>query len=249
MSWKIVEVNGKKYVELDDKSNPIRVLADGKESGIAEDALASANREAAERKEAIKKLESQLEPFKSIENPAEWLQNANKALETVSALPDKDKAVEERIRAQVEAATKPLNERIATAIKENETLKAQYQNEAVGNSFARSAFVREKMVDPAMAADLFKGRFVMRDGKVVALGENGEPIYGENGVASFDEAMAKFVEASPYKTSLLKGSDKSGSGANPGSGGGGGTGKAKSLADCKTDAEKLAYLKEKAGAA
>jgi len=249
MSWKVVEVEGKKYAELDDKGNPLRVLADGKEVGIAEDALATANREAAERKESIKKLEEQLAPFKGIESPAEWLQSANKALETVAALPDKDKAVEERIRAQVEAATKPLNEKLAGAVKESETLRQQLQSEAVGNAFARSAYVREKMVDPVMAADLFRNRFVMQDGKIVAVGENGNPIYGENGIASFDEAMAKLVDASPYKLSLLKGGDKSGTGANPAGGAGGGAGgKPASFGDCKTNAEKIAYLNEKAGA-
>jgi len=218
--WKIIEIEGKKYVELDDKDNPIRILADGKEVGISHDELATARREAVERKEAIKKLEAQIEPFKGIENPAEWLQNANKALETVAALPDKDKSVEERVRAQVEAATKPLHDKLGEATKEADALRLQLQSEAVGNSFSRSAYVRDKMIDPVMAADLFKSRFSMKDGKVVATNEKGEPLYGENGIATFDEAMSQLVEASPYKMALLKGSDATGGGAAPNGGGG-----------------------------
>lgn len=242
MPWKMDE-NG--VLTKDDKGNPVWIHADGNELGFDYTLYSTAKREAVERKEKLRELEGRFEPFKGIESPQEWLAEAQKALETVASAPDAQKAVEDQIRARVEAATKPLNERLSASVKENETLRKQFEAEAVGNAFARSAFVREKMADPALAADLFKGRFTMKDGQVVAIGDDGQPIFGENGVASFDEAMAKMVDSSPYKLILLKGSTANGGGAAPGSGGGApGGSRASSLKQLKKPADKAKFISE-----
>ncbi|HEJ3129468.1 TPA: hypothetical protein SL290_006283, partial [Pseudomonas aeruginosa] len=58
--------------------------------------------------------------------------------------------------------------------------------------------------------------------------------------ADFDEALEILVDQYPYRDQILKGSGHSGGGTPPGGKPSGST--AKSLADCKTEAEKVAYL-------
>ena len=245
MPWKIDE-NGAFVV--DENKNPVFVTDSGDEKGVDYPAMIAsmgeANKEAAKRKEIVRQLEAKYKPFAEIEDISTWYAEALKAIDMAKNAPDKDKAIEEQIKARVEAAGKPLNEKLAAISQEAAKLKAQLQTEKVSNAFARSQYVQEKLVSHSLAADLFAGRFsVNEDGALVASGDDGQPLYGASGLASFDEALSVLVEKSSYKGLLLKGSDKSGSGA-PSNGGGGGTGgKPKGLADCKTEEERIAYLK------
>ena len=138
-----------------------------------------------------------------------------KGIDMLDHADDSKKAIEEQVRARVEAANKPLLEQLAVAKKEVEALTAGLQQEKVNNAFTRSNYVRDKLVNGQLAADLFAKNFVVRDGKLIALDENGKDLYGADGLATFDEAIQHFVMASPYKDTLLKGSSGTGSGANP----------------------------------
>lgn len=60
-------------------------------------------------------------------------------------------------------------------------------------------------------------------------------------VADFDEALETLIGGYQYKDSILKGSQAGGGGFQ---GGGQGSGAKKSLAECKTEEEKIAYLKQ-----
>ena len=60
--------------------------------------------------------------------------------------------------------------------------------------------------------------------------------------ANFDEALAQLVAASPYQSMLVKGSTANGSGATPVGGGAPTIGK--KYTDCKTPAEKAAWLSD-----
>lgn len=244
MPWKKDE-NG--VFAVDDTGNPVWTDDAGQDKGVDYAALSKrlseTTKESVQRKEKLRELEKTLEPFKDIENPMEWVSEAQKALDMMRNAPEKEKALEDQVRARVEAATKPLHEKLGLTSKEAEALRTQLERESVTNAFARSAFVNEKFVNPALASDLFGGRFALKEGKVVALGDDGQPVFGAEGIAGFDEALATLVESSPYKTAILKGSPATGSGANPP--GGGGHGGVKALADCKTESEKLAWLKNK----
>lgn len=249
MPWK---ENDDKSLVRDDKGNPIWLNEAGEEKAVDYPAmsagLSTANREAAERKAKLREAETKLEMFKDIEDLPAWLTEANKALETVKGLPEKDRDMEERIRAQVAAATKPKDDKIAELGQKIQATEERLQREAVSNAFSRSTFAREKMIDPVLASDLFSKHFSLnQDGKIVATDSNGQVIYGENGEAGFDEALAKLVDSYSGRDFLLKGSKGSGSGATGGAGGGG-SGTPKSLAECKTEAEKIAYLNLKVGA-
>lgn len=218
MPWK---ENDDKSLVRDDKGNPIWLNDSGEEKGVdypaMSTALGTANREAAERKAKLRDAESRLDHFKDIEDLPGYRQEADKAMEIVKALPDKDKAFEERIRAQVEATARPLKEQLEQEKKTNHDLSSRLHHEVIGNAFSRSAFVRDKMVDPVVAADLFSKHFSLnQDGRLVATGPDGQVLYGESGEAGFDEALAKLVDVYPGKSYLLKGSGASGSGAAPG---------------------------------
>lgn len=58
--------------------------------------------------------------------------------------------------------------------------------------------------------------------------------------ASFDEALAQFIEAYPNKDSILKSSGNQGGGTNNSHKGG--SNAPKSLSECTTEAERIAYL-------
>lgn len=245
MPWKLDE---SKNVAVNEKGDPIWLTDDGEEKSVdypsMKAALSTANREAAERKAELREMKGKFKPLEGIEDLEAWFGEANKALETVKTLPDKDKAVEERIRAQVEASTKPLNDKLAKLEQQKQEADARLQRETVGNAFSRSEFVRSKLVDPVLASDLFSKHFSLnQDGKLIATGPDGQTIYGESGEAGFDEALAKLVDAYPGKNHLLKGSAASGGGANPAKGGPG-SGQPKSLTECKSEAEQIAYLKQ-----
>jgi hypothetical protein len=213
--------------------------------------LSTANREAAERKAKIKEMEAKYGSLAEIEDLAAFLKQAEADRALVAAMPDKDKAVEDRIKAQVEAATKPLTTKLAEIQAERDATAAKLQQEAISSAFFRSKFAGEKIHADArpLAADLFSKHFSFdNDGKLVATGADGNIIYGESGPASFDEALAKLVEGHPSKGILLAGTPSQGGGGTGGTGKATGGNPAK-FTDCKTEAEKIAFLKQAAGAA
>lgn len=215
MPWK---VNGEGIFELVN-GNPVWVSETGEEKTVDYPAisrrLAEVNRESADRKDKLRALEAKYEPLKDIEDFGAWLEETNKARE-MQANASKDKlALEEQIRARVEAATRPINDKLTNALKDAEILRASLRAEKVTNAFSRSEYVQKNLVDPALAADLFASKFSLEEnGVLVAMDEFGKPLFGADGVASFDEAILHFVNASPYKAVLLKGSGATGSGGS-----------------------------------
>lgn len=78
----------------------------------------------------------------------------------------------------------------------------------------------------------------------MAYGTDGQRIYSRarpGEVADFDEALESLVGGYPHKDSILKGGQGSGGGFQ---GGGGNKSGPKSLAECKTKEEKIAYMKQ-----
>ena len=170
-----------------------------------------------------------------------------KALETVKNLDDKkliDAGEAEKVKAET---VKLYEEKLAATNANAEKIRSQFHAELVGGSFARSKVIAEKLAIPADVAQAFFGRHfsVSEDGKIVAKDANGNEIFSRvtpGAKAGFDEALESLIDAYPNKDSILKGSGASGSGAAAGGGTVGG-----SLSDCKTEAEKAAFLKAKYG--
>ena len=221
MAWKM---KGEGVLELVN-GNPVWVTDTGEEKPVDYPAmskrLADVNRESAERKEKLRGYESRYAALQDIEDFPAWLEETTKAREMAAHAGDNQKAVEEQIQLRVDAASRPLKEKLAAASKELEGLRANLQAEKVSNAFARSEYVQKNLISAAMAADLFSGRFRLKDdGALEAVDDHGKTLYGAEGVATFDEAIMHFVNASPYKAVLLKGTGGTGSGGNPSAGGG-----------------------------
>ncbi len=156
--------------------------------------LTDTTRESVERKEKLRVLESRYAKLKDIEDLDAWYDESIKARDMMNHADDDKKAQEEQIRARVEASTKPLLEKLKAAEGQIADLTASLQKETVSNAFSRSAYVKEKLVSDKLAADLFANRFIVRDGKLVALDESGKDLYGsDGGPATFDEAIQHYV--------------------------------------------------------
>lgn len=215
MAWKTDENGG---IALQD-GNPVWVNDAGEEKAVdymgLSKSIAEIKKETIDRKNKLRAMESRYAKFADIEDLDAWHDEATSALEMMKNAPDKDREIEERIAARVKGATEPLNSRLSEIVKQRDALEAELQGEAIGNAFARSEYARKNLVDPALAADLFSKRFIRKEGRVIGLDADGKEMWGETGIASFDEALCKMVESSPYKGLLQKGSEASGSGANP----------------------------------
>lgn len=224
MPWKINPDT--KAFELDTNGNPVFVLDGGEEKSVdyaaMSSALAKASREAAERKDRIRNLEAVTKQFEGIEDIPAFLAKARKDAETVAALDDKQKSLEENTRARIEAAVAPLNTKIKELEALNTATKTQLNAALIDGQFGSSKYVSEELVNAAMAKELFAKNFSVNDeGKIVATGSDGRVVYDQDGPAGFESALRQLVAASPYKDFVLKGNRANGSGANPGGNSGG----------------------------
>ena len=240
-------------LKLDENNNvvvkdgmPVYVHEDGKEipfdANKATVKIAELNGEAKQHREAKEAVEAKLKAFEGIEDP----KAAIKALETVKNLDDKkliDAGEVEKVKAEMR---KTFDEQLAESKSHAEKLQSQLHAELIGGSFARSKYAAEHLNLPSDVVQAFFGKHfsISDEGKVVAKFADGNEIYsrsrpGEK--ADFEEALEALVGAYPNKDAILKPSGTSGSGAGTGTGG---SNAPKSLAECKTDAEKIAYMQQ-----
>ncbi len=245
MKLKTVTIEGKTYAEVNEQGLPLYIHDDGKE--VAHDApqtvatISRLNGEAKTNRERYEKAESALKTFEGIEDPAA----AKKALETLKNFDDKklvDAGEVEKIKLE---AIKAVEEKYAPIVQERDAVQQQLHKELIGGGFARSKFIQENIAVPVdMIQATFGQSFKIEEGKVVAYGADGQKIYSRTRpgeVADFDEALETLVGGYQYKDSILKGSQSQGGGFQ---GGGGNKSGPKSLADCKTKEEKIAYMKQ-----
>ncbi len=223
MPWKRDE-NGSLVM---DGENPVWIGADGKEGGYDPEArgrqIAELTAKAAKRKEELEAISARFASLEGVEDVAAFARQAKLDAETVASLKDKDRENEDVVRRRIDEAVKAST---GPVIAERDKLKADYDKtaaqlamEVIGGNFLRSPYVNEKLVNPAMAKELFAGRFALRDGALVAKNPDGSDMYGENGdIAAFDEAIKRMVMDSPFRDNLLKQSP-GGSGARPGGSG------------------------------
>jgi len=225
MKLKTVEVEGKTYAEVQD-GKPVFVDDAGKE--VAFDAphsvqtISRLNGEAKGHREAKEAAETKLKAFEGISDPSAAL----KALQTVQNLDDKklvDAGEVEKVKAE---AIKAVEEKYAPVVEERDGLKSALNKEVIGGSFSRSPFISEKMAVPIQMVEATFGKnFSIEDGKIVAKDSSGNQIFSKarpGEAADFEEAIEILVDASPFRDSILKGRQQSGSGAEGDAGGGGG---------------------------
>lgn len=245
MKLKTQTIDGKTYAEVDTQGLPVYVHDDGKEvgfdAGSAMQKISTLNAEAKTHREAKEKAESTLKAFEGIEDPVA----AKKALETLKNFDDKklvDAGEVEKIKLE---AIKAVEEKYAPIVQERDAFQSQLHNELIGGGFACSKFIQDNIAVPVdMIQATFGKNFQIENGKVVAVGADGQKIYSRTRpgeIADFDEALETLVGGYQYKDSILKGSQSQGGGFQ---GGGGNKSGPKSLAECKTKEEKIAYMKQ-----
>lgn len=222
MPWKM---DGE-HIALKD-GNPVWENDGGTEIAVDYAALSSkltdTTKESVKRKETIRELNEKLTVFEGIDDPAKFLADAKKAMDTVKNLDDKkliDAGEAEKIKAEV---TKAMQVKLDEAIKRADDADATLQQEMIGGRFARSKFIADKVAVPAdMIQAVFGRHFSIKDGKVVGKGHDGQELYSKDKpgeLADFDEALSILVDGYSNKAAILKGSEASGSGTQPGGGG------------------------------
>lgn len=245
MPWKLDE-NGAFVV--DENKNPIwQWQPDGSEDKVVDypamhESLKKANHEAATRKDALRKLETKFKPLAEIDDVGAWYDEAVKAMDMAKNAPDKDKAIEEQVKARVEAATKPLNEKLMAREKELADAAKKLDRLAIEDALNNMPYMA-KIAAKDSVRDLYRLRLaVNEDGVVYVKDAKGEPLYGENGLASPNEGLVAFVNSHPDKLLWTDGNNNSGTGASPGNVGT--VGVVSTLKQLKTPADKVKYISE-----
>jgi hypothetical protein len=241
MKLKTIEIEGKVYAEVNG-DKPIYVHDDGREVPFdAAQTVATISRlngEAKTHREAKEQFEAIAKQFEGVN-----AEDAKKALETMKNL-DAKKLVDageiETVKKQIIESFQPQLQQLTA---ERDAATQRLHTELIGGGFARSKFIQDNIAVPAdMLQATFANNFKIEEGKVVAYGVDGNKIYSRTRhgePADFDEALETLVGGYQYKDSILKGSQAGGAGFQ-GQGGQGGV--KKSLADCKTREEKIAFL-------
>ena len=125
-------------------------------------------------------------------------------------------------RESVEAATRTAAEEKRVLAEQNSQLTQSLNDHVIGNSFASSKFIAEKLAIPAdIAQKVFADRLKVESGKLVPMDGNGNPLFsavrhGEH--ADFEEAIEVYVSQYPNKDKILKSSGGTGGGAPNGKG-------------------------------
>lgn len=241
--WKTDE-NGNLVVQ---DGNPVIITADGKEEVFSLDKnkeyIDSLKAESIGRRKELSEIKEQFKAYEGLDP-----QQAREALEKLQKLSDKeliDAGKVDEVKAEMKKVYEAqLNDERSKAVQ----LENQLKSYIIGQSFGDSRFIQEKLNIPVdMAREFFGKHFTVNErNQVIALHDPSNPdsvIYSEANPgepAGFDEALAKFVNSYQFRDQILKPSGNQGAGTTAGRS----TGNTpKSLADCKTEAEKLAYLK------
>lgn len=191
------------------------------------------NGEAQAHRVAKEAAEAKLAAFAGIEDAAAAL----KALETVKNLSTGELKTAAQVQEIKDAAQRTAQEAVANATRaaaekekqlsdENGKLTQQLHTLIIGGAFTGSKFIKERLAIPAdVAQAVFGSRFAVKDGKLVALTPEGQPLYsgvrhGEH--ADFEESIQVFVNQYANKDMILRGSGAQGGGASQGGGSAGG---------------------------
>lgn len=201
--------------------------------------ISQLNAEAKSHREKAESLERTLKNFDGIEDPAAAIAAIN-ITRNLDAKKLVDAGEVEKVRQE---AIRALEEKHRPVLDELETLKGEIYREKVGGAFLRSKFIADECAVPAdMVEARFAKHFKLEGGTVVGFDAKGEKLYSDSNpgqVASVDEALKMLVNQYAYKDQILKGSQASGGGVNQA---GSSSPPKRTYADCKTDAEKVAFM-------
>jgi len=166
--------------------------------------------EAAEK--ALKALQGKLDGFD--------VDAGRAALEKVSRMTEDQKAREAQFEQNVQQRLNPVLKERDELAAEVKDYKAKIETMLIDKALSESAFLREKVskdpVHQSYVREHFRANFRVEDGQVVAYdAPNGQKLFGSDGQpCNVDAALSRLVNASPIGSSLLAGSQTSGSGAS-----------------------------------
>lgn len=223
MKLKLVELNGVTYAEVQD-GKPVYEGDDGK--NVAFDApgtvatIARLNNEAKTHREAKEAVEGKLKAFEGLD-----ASSARDALDKLSKIDAKKLVEAGDMDAAIQTALKPVQEQLAAAMKDKDTLTSSLNKEVIGNAFGRSKFASEKLTPAGvdLIRTLYAERIKVEEGKPIGYDQNGQKIYSKarpGEVADFDEIVESLVDSYSFKDHILKGTGHNGTGKQPGSDGG-----------------------------
>lgn len=226
LKLKTVQVGDKTYAEVQD-NKPVFINEEGGveipfDVNQASSKISDLNREAQGHREKKEAAELALKPFEGLDPT-----KVREAMTTVENLASGDllaaNKVEEIKTAAIDATKRGYEGQI-NAYKDKEAvltgqvgnLTTAYHNEMLGNRFATSKFIGEKMsIPPTMAQKIFGEHFKVEDGKVIAYDFKGAKLYSQahpGEVPEFEEAIGLIVNGYPHKNTVLKGRGNSGGG-------------------------------------
>lgn len=211
---------------------PVYVHDDGKE--VAFDApqtvatITRLNGEAKTHREAKEQFEAQVKAFEGLD-PVK-VKEALGIVQNLDAKKLVDAGEVDKVKAEITDALKKTYEpQIQQLTTERDAVQQQLHGELIGGGFSRSKFIQDNIAVPVdMIQATFGKNFQIENGKVVAVGADGQKIYSRarpGEVADFDEALESLVGGYPHKDSILKGGQGSGGGFQ----GNGGQGGAKTM--------------------
>lgn len=227
--WKL-DADGK--IEMKD-GNPVWVDANGGESVMNGDTITRLNGEAKTLRERAEKAETAAKKFEGVDAEA-----ARKALDTVSKL-DQSKLIDagkvDEVKAQI---TQQFTVQLAEKDKALQSLQSNYDNERIGNIFAGSEFIRDRV---AMPREFFEAAFrsnikIGEDGKPAVFDKSGNRVMSKKNIGEYadpHEGLEILVESHPQRDVILKANDQNGSGSN---GNGGNRGRGASMKRAEFDA-------------
>lgn len=166
--------------------------------------------EAAEK--ALKALQGKLDGFD--------LDAGRAALEKVSRMTEDQKAREAQFEQNVQQRLNPVLKERDELAAEVKDYRAKIETMLIDKALSESAFLREKVskdpVHQSYVREHFRANFKVEDGVVVAYDSpGGQKLFGSDGQpCNVDAALSRLVNASPIGSSLLAGSQTSGSGAS-----------------------------------
>ena len=214
-----VDADGKAVFE-----NNLPVFTDDGGKDIPFDARATVatigrlNAEAKTHRERAEKAEKGLEAYQGLD-----AETALQAADIVANLDDKKLVDAGKVEEVKQQAIMAVRKEFEPVVTERDSLRGQYHAEMVGGRFSRSKFVTDKTVlPPDFMQARFGQSFKVEDGKVVAYFGDGNKVYSRSKpgeLAEFEEALELIVEAYPARDSILRSTQRGGSGAPPNSGG------------------------------
>lgn len=170
-------------------------------------------------------------------------EEVQKALKIAEGLDSKQILEAGEYEQRIAAVKRPLEEQLAAAQQELANLRQSNAISKIKSGIAASPFMKQAAASPDTLHTLLRDNFkIEQDGSVYAVDSNGNKILNDSGhVATVEEAVVVLMHNHPDLALFTKPSGNQGANVNSN---GGRQGVPSSLAECKTDEEKIAYLRQ-----